>query len=170
MSFTPNPWHPSDSKLNAPRPATMLWRRKILSLCKPANSHYTTELSRPWSRMSPATVNWPICGPNCRAADWRRALRNDVLFQYSWGKQRYIDVRRGSQNGCRNAKQCYHYKINVPLTAMNIALHKLTVSQLVKNAPLFKESKGSSPRSQQPADGPFLEPDESSTWNPVLFV
>jgi hypothetical protein len=79
-------------------------------------------------------------------------------------------MRRGSQYACLNANQHYPYKVNIPLTAWNKALHNLPVSQLVRNAPLFKETNGSSPRSQQPADGPFLEPDESSTRNPVLFV
>jgi len=79
-------------------------------------------------------------------------------------------MRRVSQYGWWNAKQRYPYKLNTPLTAWNNALYKLTVSQLIRIAPLFKETSGSSPRSQQPAIGPFLEPDETSTRNPVLFV
>jgi hypothetical protein len=60
-------------------------------------------------------------------------------------------------------------KPNQPTPRSRVLLEKLTVIQPVKKSPAFMETEGSSPRSQQPATGPYPEPDESSPHPPTLF-
>jgi hypothetical protein len=51
-----------------------------------------------------------------------------------------------------------------------IILEKITVAYLVKKFPLFVEYVGSLPCSQEPATGPYPEPDESSPHLHALFL
>jgi len=46
---------------------------------------------------------------------------------------------------------------------------KLVVIQLVKKSPSLMESEVSLPCPQEPATGPYPEPDESSLYVPNLF-
>jgi hypothetical protein len=48
-------------------------------------------------------------------------------------------------------------------------IYKLTVVQIARNAASLIETNTSLPSTQQKADGPFLEPHESSPLSSVLF-
>jgi hypothetical protein len=51
-----------------------------------------------------------------------------------------------------------------------VLLEKLTVSQLVKKFPTFMEHESSLPYSQEPATGPYPEPDESNPYLTTIFL
>jgi len=52
---------------------------------------------------------------------------------------------------------------------IRVLLEKLIVTQLVKKSLAFIEPKGSLPCLKS-ATGPYLEPDESSAYLPLLFL
>jgi hypothetical protein len=66
----------------------------------------------------------------------------------------------------------YNSKLHLSLThSWSWALlEKLTTVQLLKNFPKFKEPEGSSPCSREPSTGPYVEPDQSNPYHPILSL
>jgi len=89
------------------------------------------------------------------------------VCNYYWGgewegKER---IKFGNTSCMTKSKDTFYliYLLTLSLQGAEYYLKKLTVPQLIKKYPaFFMEYEGSSPRSQKPSTGPYLEPAESS--------